>query len=180
MDAGVDRTKIMRKEADFDIWDIEDWPKPEEIEHYFLAPPGKRWIFKTGTDTAGFTAEGVDGTEHLDPHTDRVDITFDLWGNPNFGVMLFWTKMGGGHEQAFTSVGDMKRLRDYVRSSHGTILPVAFFIPFEKAWQAVKEFLETDGALPTSVEWVANRDLPPDTFPEQRAFRLAGGRFVAK
>ena len=57
---------------------------------------------------------------------------------------------------------------------------VVFSEAIEKAWQAVKEFLETDGALPTSVEWVANRDLPSDTFPEQRAFRLAGGRFVTK
>ena len=29
----------------------------------------------------------------------------------------------------------------------------------------VKEFMETDGQLPKSIEWVANSDLPPNTFP---------------
>jgi hypothetical protein len=53
-----------------------------------------------------------------------------------------------------------------VRSSHGSPLPVGLFIPYEKAWSAVKEFMETDGALPTSIEWIANRDLPPNTFPD--------------
>jgi hypothetical protein len=35
--------------------------------------------------------------------------------------------------------------------------------------EAVKEFIETDGALPKSIEWIANRDLPPNTFPEPHA-----------
>jgi hypothetical protein len=30
---------------------------------------------------------------------------------------------------------------------------------------AVKEFIETDGGLPSSIEWIANNDLPPNTFP---------------
>jgi hypothetical protein len=172
----------MRKEAFFDAWDIEDWPKPEQIEHYFLAPPrpGKRWLFETGNDSAGFAAEGVDGTEHLAPYRDRVDINFDMWGNPDFGVLLFWRKFGGAYDQAYTSKGDMTRLNDFIRSIHGTPLPVAFFIPFEEAWKAVREFLDTDGALPKSIEWIANRDLPRNTFPDQRSFKLAGGRFVTK
>jgi hypothetical protein len=32
--------------------------------------------------------------------------------------------------------------------------------------QAVKEFIETDGELSKSIEWIANKDLPPNTFPE--------------
>jgi hypothetical protein len=32
--------------------------------------------------------------------------------------------------------------------------------------KAVKEFLETDGELPKSIEWVANADLPRNTFPD--------------
>ena len=31
---------------------------------------------------------------------------------------------------------------------------------------ALKEFIETDGALPKSIEWIANKDLPPGTFPD--------------
>ena len=45
---------------------------------------------------------------------------------------------------------------------------------------AVKEFLASDGALPQSIEWIANSDLPRDTFPDQRSFKLAEGRFVTQ
>jgi len=30
----------------------------------------------------------------------------------------------------------------------------------------VKEFIETGGQLPKCIEWVANKDLPPNTFPD--------------
>jgi len=159
---------------------IRDWPKPDEIEDYFLAPPGERWFFETGNDGASFTLEGVDGTEHLPAYKGRIDIELMMWANPNLGVLLNWSKWGGGHKQMYISKGDMTRLRDYVRAEHGTPLSVAFFVSFEKAWAAVKEFLETDGALPKSIEWIANSDLPRDTFPDQRSFKLAGGRFVTQ
>jgi hypothetical protein len=29
--------------------------------------------------------------------------------------------------------------------------------------------METDGDLPTSIEWIANRNLPRGTFPDQSA-----------
>jgi len=45
-------------------------------------------------------------------------------------------------------------------------MPVGLYIPFEKAWLAVKAFLETEGELPKSIEWVANADLPRNTFPD--------------
>jgi len=35
-----------------------------------------------------------------------------------------------------------------------------------KAYEAVKEFIETDGQLPKCIEWVADKDLPPGTFPD--------------
>jgi hypothetical protein len=40
------------------------------------------------------------------------------------------------------------------------------FVPFAIAWKAVKQFMETDGELPTSIEWVAASDLPRGTFPD--------------
>jgi hypothetical protein len=45
-------------------------------------------------------------------------------------------------------------------------LSVGLFIPFPVAWKAVKEFMETDGELPRSIEWIATGDLPAQTFPE--------------
>jgi hypothetical protein len=36
-----------------------------------------------------------------------------------------------------------------------------------------QEFTETDGELPTSIEWIANRNLPRGTFPDQSAATAA-------
>jgi hypothetical protein len=82
------------------------------------------------------------------------------------GPACWSTQSGGGYKDTFTSKSDLKRLRELVRSTHDTPLPVGLFIPFEQAWKAVKEFIETEGKLPTSIEWIANRDLPPNTFPD--------------
>ena len=60
----------------------------------------------------------------------------------------------------------MSRLKEWVRNLHNDPLPIGLFIPFKNAWLAVKEFIETDGALPKSIEWVANKDLPAGTFPD--------------
>jgi hypothetical protein len=68
-------------------------------------------------------------------------------------------------QQGFDSRGDLTRLGEFVRTLHDDRLSVGLFIPFEQAWNAVKEFIETDGALPTCIAWIASRDLPPETFP---------------
>jgi hypothetical protein len=156
----------MKKRAYFASRQIVGWPKPGDIERYFLAPPGQRWFFETGNDSAGFDAQGVDGTESLDANNGRIDVTFDIWGNPDLGALMIWSKRGGGHKEAYASKGDLSRLRDLVHGMHGTPLPVGLFIPFEIAWSAVKEFLLTDGSLPKSIAWIANSDLPPNTFPD--------------
>jgi hypothetical protein len=33
----------------------------------------------------------------------------------------------------------------------------------------VKEFMETEGKLPSSIEWVTSDDLPANTFPDPTA-----------
>jgi Immunity protein Imm1 len=88
------------------------------------------------------------------------------WPNPK-ELEHFYSKWGGGLKQSYSSKGDLRRLREWVRGTHDTPLPVGLFIPFETAWKAVKEFIETDGRLPTSIEWIANRDLPPNTFRDE-------------
>lgn len=143
----------------------KSWPEPKELEPYFLASPGKEWFFETN-DSASLRALGVDGTERLEANRGRIDIGLRMWAEPKHGVMLIWSKWGGGYKQMFTSKGDMSRLREYVRTMHGDDMPVSFYIPFAEAWKAVKEFLETDGQLPKSIEWVENSTLPRDTFPE--------------
>jgi hypothetical protein len=156
----------LRKSTYFASRRSEGWPNPKELEHYFVARPEKRWFFETGNDSGGFSAEGADGTEHLEANKGRIDIDLQMWGNPDLGVLLIYSKWGGGHKQTCSSKGDLTRLRDLVRSTHDTLLPVGLFIPFSEAWKAVKEFIETDGQLPKSIEWIANRNLPPNTFPD--------------
>jgi hypothetical protein len=77
----------MKKSAYFASRDVKGWPRPEEIAHYFLAPPGQRWSFQTGNDTAGFDVVGVDGTGHLPPDQ-RANVTLTLSAHPKFGVYL--------------------------------------------------------------------------------------------
>ena len=96
----------------------------------------------------------------------RVDLDLTLYGIPGVGVLLIYHKYGGGYQDEYTSKGDMSRLQEWVRNLHQTPLPVGLFIPFPKAYEAVKEFIETDGQLPKCIEWVANKDLPPGTFPD--------------
>ena len=156
----------MNKRVYFDGYYGPGWPSPSQLESYFLAPPGQRWTFETGNDGWGFWAEGVDGTEHLEVNKGRIDVKLQMWGNPELGVLLIYTKWGGEFKDVFSSKGDLSRLREWVRSAHNDPLPVGLFIPFASAWSAVREFIETDGALPKSIEWIANDDLPENTFPD--------------
>jgi len=156
----------MRKHTYFDmIWRF-DWPAPKELEPYFLAAPGKEWFYGGGNDGAVLSADGLYGTENKGLGKGRVDVRLEMWGNPNLGVLLIYSKYGGGYRETFSSKGDLTRLKEWVCSLHDTPLPVGLFIPFRKAWIAVKEFIETDGELPKGIEWIANRDLPPNTFPD--------------
>ena len=140
--------------------------RPERAGTLFSRLPRHRWFFETRNDSAFLKAEGVDRTEHLEANKGRIDVDLDMWGHPNLGVLLIYSKWGGGLKLNYSSKGDLRRLREWVRSTHDTPLPVGLFIPFEQAWKAVKEFIETDGQLPKSIEWIANRDLPPNTFPD--------------
>jgi Immunity protein Imm1 len=160
----------MKKRSYFPWDNTPGWPKPEELEPYFLAAVSEGFLFEMDNDSAILQGEGADGTEHLPAGNGRIYIHLEMWGNPDHGVLLIWSKWGGGHELTYTSKGDMPRMREFVFDRHGTPLPVAFFIPFEKGWKAVKEFLETEGAFPECIEWVANDDLPPNSFPDPTDF----------
>jgi hypothetical protein len=87
-------------------------------------------------------------------------------GNIYHGVLLHYRKGGGDYKDSFYSKGDLTRLREWVKTRHDDLFPVGLYIPFETAWKAVKEFIETDGQLPRNIEWVAGNDLPADAFPD--------------
>jgi len=130
----------MRKSIDLGLHDQNGWPNPKELEHYFLGPQGYYWSGEDGSDSAALWAKGVHGTEHLDVGKGRIDIELLIWRNPDFGVLLIYSKWGGGVKEMCSSKGNLTHLRERVRSKQGTLLPVGLFIPHGTAWEAVKEF----------------------------------------
>ena len=156
----------MRKSINFGYLDSEGWPSPTEFKPHFFGSDGLHWFPDSRADSAALWAKGVNGTEHLQAGNGRIDIELLMWRNPDFGVLLIWSKWGGPYKEMFSSKGDLRRLRDFVSDLYGALLPIGLFVPFETAWKAVKEFIETNGELPKSIEWIANRDLPPGTFPD--------------
>lgn len=164
----------MKKDIYFDRVFGPGWPSIDELESYFRPPPrGRGWFQQSGNDSAGIDLIGVEGTERLAEGKGRIDIKLSMWGHPRLGVLLIYEKLGGGHMEGYCSKGDLSQLGQWIRSTHDTPLPVGLFVPFSEAWKAVKEFMETEGKLPTSIEWVKGSDLPPGTFPDPTV-RLPG------
>jgi immunity protein Imm1 of predicted polymorphic toxin system len=156
----------MKKTAEFASVHYERWPLPQEIEHYFLAPPGQRWFFHTGDDTARFDAEDIDGADGAGLSQARGNVSLALSAHPILGVQLQWSQWDGKRGHTFYAKGDLARLKQFVRNLYDDPLPVGLLVPFEVAWRAVKEFIETDGKLPKSIEWIEDEDLPTDIFPD--------------
>lgn len=156
----------MKKHVYFDDFWGSVWPAVDQLEPYFLAPAGKEWFYASGNDGGNLRLEGVDGSDHLPRFNGRIDISLQMWGNPDLGVLLIYSKRGGGFREDYTSKGDLTKLKQWVRTLHEDPMPVGRFIPFAKAWLAVKEFMQTEGQLPTGIAWVKNSELPPNTFPD--------------
>jgi hypothetical protein len=163
----------MRKRVYFDIFDGPGWPSPGQLQRYFLADPGQRWMFDSCNDCWGLSAEGIDGTEHLPAHKGRIDIRLTMLGNPDHGVLLHYQKSGRDYREAYYSREDLRRLREWIETMHGDLMPIGLYVPFERAWAAVKEFMEMDGALPKSIAWIGEDDIPDDAFPDPYLHRLS-------
>lgn len=164
----------MKKDIYFDRRFGPGWPPLDELEPYFRPPPhGRGWFHKSGNDSARLDLIEVEGSEHLPEGKGRIDVELSMWGDPEHGVLVIYSKIGGGYNENYSSKGDMSRIREWVRTTHDDPMPVGLYVPFAKAWLAVKEFMETEGRLPTSIEWVKNSDLPEGTFPDPTV-RLPG------
>ena len=153
----------MKKSAYFGTYWDEGWPSLTELETYFLGPSGKEWFSIGGNDSASLSI-----TEAIGAAGPR-DITLYLVGIPGTGVHLsyqVWTP-NLGLKETFESKGDLRRVSDSARSLDGSLVPVALMVPFTAAWEAVREFMATDGQLPASIQWIAGKDLPADFFPDQ-------------
>lgn len=159
---------MTRKTAYFDEHWGDGWPELRDIAPCLIDPVRRTQFFSKGWDGGSFTIEGQHGTEKLTPHTGLIKATLYMYMNPDHGVGLQYSQWDGRIKQLITqhSKGDLSRLREFVRSFHGTPLSLGLFISFESGWKAVKEFIETNGELPTSIDWIDGRDLSSDVFPD--------------
>jgi hypothetical protein len=161
----VREIQVIRK-IYFDRFDSSGWPALSELEPFFLAPKGQEWSFQGRNDSWGMEVQGLyDTGDHAE--MDRVDVHLYMTGNRDLGVYFVYDKWDGRirRKYSYSPKGDLSRLGEFVESLHGDSLSVGLFVPFPAAWKAVKEFMVTDGELPTSIEWIATRDFPPGTFP---------------
>jgi hypothetical protein len=154
----------MRKSCSFHDFDASGWPSPNELKKYFSAG-GRLWA-SHGNDSWALRAEGLYGTAVL-PRSDAVNVDLRMMGSLEHGVTLDFARWHGRIRRLdrYCSVGDLGRLGQSMVSLHGNPYSVGLFIPFGEAFKAVKEVIESDGELPTSVEWVSGKDLLPERFP---------------
>ena len=164
----------MKKDIRFGHIRRESWPDPNLLKPFFIANRGQEWTYLGGNDCWGMSIGGLYGTEarpaygqngETGPNT-QVEANLTMWGSPGLGVLIYYSRYGGGLSDHYYTVSDRSKLNQWVTGLHDTPLPVGLFIPFRDAWPAVKEFMETEGELPKSIEWIAARDLPAGTFPD--------------
>lgn len=152
----------MRKRFTFDSFGDAPWPPSEVLAPYFIDPQRRDELFAQQRCDGVFSIEGLEGTGHLDPKNGRVDVRLFLTMLPGYGASLQHSKWDGRIQQktSLASKGDVGRLAEYIPSFHGSPMPIGLFIPFEQGWAAVKEFLEGNGDLPRSIEWISLADVP--------------------
>jgi hypothetical protein len=153
----------MKKVTDFRGFEGRGWPDQTWLSPHFLTSAGRQAAFGKGNNHWCLTARGVDDTEAL-PFDRRIDIDLHIIGKPDLGVLLLYDRTNAA--EPYYSVGDPKKLHTLVKAKQGSRMPLGLFIPFEQALGGVVEFIQTNGALPRCIEWVASADLPEGSFPE--------------
>jgi hypothetical protein len=158
---------IVRKEAAFDDHWGTGWPEISVVEQGLSDPEKLAHLFAKGRDGGCFSIEWIYDKANSAPQSELVGATLYMHLNPDHGIKLQYSKWDGrvGEKKTYHSKGDFTRLKQFVRSFHRTPLSIGLFVPFEKGRKAVKEFLESDGELPRSIDWIADDDLPSEIFP---------------
>jgi len=160
-------TPIIKKEAAFDDHWGNGWPEISVVERGLSDPEELARLFARGRDGGCFSIEWIYDKTHSAPQSELVGATLYMHMNPDHGIKLQYSKWDGrvGEKKTYHSKGDLARLKQFVRSFHRTPLSIGLFVPFEMGRKAVKEFLETDGALPRSIDWISDDELPSEVFP---------------
>jgi len=158
---------IVKKEASFgDHWG-NGWPDISAVEKGLADPEKLAQLFAKGRDGGCFSIEWIYDKDDSIPQTGLVGAILYMHMNPEHGIKLQysgWDRRTAKRE-TYHSKGDLTRLKQFVRSFHRTPLSIGLFVPFEIGRKAVKEFLQTDGKLPQSVDWISDDDLPSEVFP---------------
>lgn len=158
----------MHKESAFNTHWGDGWPDLAMVEACVIDPVRRAEMLASGMHGGNFSITGLYGTENLAPREGLVSSTLYLYLNASHGAMLLYSRWDGREQKqyGYNSKGDLSLLGQFVRSFHDTPLSLGLFIPFEDGWLAIKEFMLSEGELPTCIEWVATEVLPPETFPD--------------
>ena len=148
----------MFKEVSFERFLGPRWPTPAELRPYFFDPSLRDW------EGRALGATNIDPKE-LPGWDEPTELWLTMTGNQFHGVLFQYRRFGARRMEVYYSKGDLRRLQEWAATRQGDLMPVGLFVPFEAAWEAVKEFIERDGALPGCIEWIDSDDLPFNTFP---------------
>jgi hypothetical protein len=156
----------MRKYTYFGDLDQSRWPDPSELKPYFLDPTGDAWPHEGGNDSWGLHVTGLNGTQDLPDESDQVNVYLYMTGYPDLGVHFTYGKWDGRTKEKldYQSEGNPQKEREIVYSMHGTPMSAGSFVPFSDAYKVVKEFIETDGALPSCIKWGRGPDIPREAW----------------
>jgi hypothetical protein len=95
---GLRELMALKKFCDLREFRGFSWPEPRELQHYFFAPPGREWFQDGRNDGAILMEQAAYNTDDLPIGQGRVKISLQLWGKPNLGVLLVYSRLGGGTE----------------------------------------------------------------------------------
>ena len=154
----------MKKVARIGDYFENNWPDPADIKHMFFDYSENKWA-SGGASGASFTLYGADGTQGKEPYSERIDIKLSLIDFAQFGTFVQYSKHGGGMRENYFCLWNKDLIGQTFLSRHDEEYSRALVIPFDRSFELVKEFLEQDGKLPTSISWTSEYDLPDEAFP---------------
>lgn len=83
--------------------------------------------------------------------------------NDEYGIYLKYLKLVNGRVQGeWLSIEDDQRLSETVESSDEWYASIGLFLPKEKAWLAIENFLKT-GEMSEEIKWISSEDMPEDS-----------------
>src|SRR5690349_3203060 len=98
--------------------EINALPNPADIRHFFFDYSEDKWSFG-GLSGAGFSIDGLEGTENEDFFDGRIDAHLGIFDDPQLGMYVCYRKTGPGYGENYYSLGDEARLTDFVESRIG-------------------------------------------------------------